>query len=217
MELQSMSSFQVKTNQEDLLHFHPSGLKRGFPSLTHMLQLPHSGLVSAGYQLGVDAGLTGDFDLTHIYVGKLLGQKESNNSLILRGLCLVFLFTAHFKNIVFPATNYWMSTTLLRQEQENEPSNTTQPSQSMSAPAHGNVQSKEKCRTLLFSFVKWSSVLSETKQLNTAWFVVYCLVSVCIGWQNESVVRILYSLRLTEVIFSQCSVRQSALGQIYVQ
>ena len=89
-----------------------------------MLQLPHSGLVSAGYQLGVGAGLTGDFDLTHIYVGKLLGQKESNNSSILRGLCLVFSFTARFKNIVFPATNHWMSTTLLRQEQENEPSNT---------------------------------------------------------------------------------------------
>ena len=162
MELQSMSSNQVKTNQEDLLHLHPSGLINKYPS-EHQVYCPShmywclqavnsvwtfmfsvkmgreiiydcfythvttSPLCIGVYRLSTrwGRGLTGDFDLTHIYVGKLLGQKESNNSLILRGLCLVFLFTAHFKNIVFPATNYWMSTTLLRQEQENQTSNTT--------------------------------------------------------------------------------------------
>ena len=57
---------------------------------THMLQLPHSGLVSAGYQLGVDAGLTGDFDLTHIYSGEATGtegkQQQFNFAGVMSGI-----------------------------------------------------------------------------------------------------------------------------------
>ena len=44
-------------------------------AFTHMLQLPHCALVSTGYQLGGDAGLTGDLDLTHIYSGEATGTE----------------------------------------------------------------------------------------------------------------------------------------------